>query len=255
MSYSEQIRVVLVRPLYGGNLGSVCRAMMNCGLKHLVVVDPRADMNMEEARKMACHASSILDHRKEVPALAEAVADCGLVAGTSARLGLYRSHSASPREWGEKAAQACGTNRIAMIFGPEDHGLSNEELAFCTDIIQIPSSPEYTSLNLAQAVMVCCYEIYAATQSFEPSKEFSEEAPSEYRERMFEIWRETLLDIGFMKHDKADHMMMGLRRILSRGSLTVNDVKILMGIARQSQWAAKAKPLAKESSIREDRPR
>ena len=87
--------------------------------------------------------------------------------------------------------------------------------------------------------MVCAYEMYVATQSFEPSEEFSEHASSEFRERMFEIWRETLLDVGFMKNDKADHMMMGLRRILSRGTLSENDVKILMGIARQAQWAAK----------------
>ena len=220
-------------------MGSVCRAMMNCGLKNLRIVAPRESIDLNEARMMACHADSILEARQEYSALPEAVADCGLVAGTSARLGLYRSHSSSPREWGEKAVQACGNNKIAVIFGPEDHGLSNEDLALCTDIIQIPSAPEYTSLNLAQAVMVCAYEMYAATQSFEPSEEFSEEAPSEFRERMFEIWREAMLDVGFMKNDKADHMMMGLRRILSRGTLTENDVKILMGIARQAQWAAK----------------
>ena len=242
MSYSEHIQVVLVRPLYGGNLGSVCRAMMNCGLKKLAIVDPREGMKMDEARMMACHASSILDAREEFPTLAEAVADCGLVAGTSARLGLYRSHSTNPREWAQKAVQGCLKNKIAVVFGPEDHGLNNDDLALCTDIIQISSAPDYTSLNLAQAVMVCAYEMYVATQAFEPSEEFSEEAPSAFRERMFSVWRETLLDIGFAKEDKMDHMMMGLRRILSRGTLTENDVKILMGIARQAQWAAKATP-------------
>jgi len=99
----------------------------------------------------------------------------------------------------------------------------------------------YPSLNLSHAVMVCCYEMYLASEQFEDAAyEWAEDAPSELRERMFDAWRGALLDIGFMKEDKADHMMLGLRRILSRGKLTLNDVKILMGMARQTQWMAGA---------------
>lgn len=239
MSGLDQIQIVLVRPLYGGNIGSVCRAMANMGLRHLRLAGTRPEgYDQDELRKMALHALPIYENHIAFPDLASAVADCGLVAGTSARLGLYRSHSVSPRQWGEKAIRSSAGNRIAVVFGPEDSGLNNEELALCTDIIQIPSTPEYTSLNLSQAVMVCAYEMYVASGQFEPSTEFSEEAPSELRERMFAIWHETLMQIGFMKEDKAEHMMLGLRRILSRGSLSENDVKILMGIARQTQWAA-----------------
>jgi tRNA/rRNA methyltransferase len=228
----------MVNPLYGGNVGSVCRAMANMGLSDLALVAPR-NLNMKEARMMACHAGEILDNRTEHSALSEAVADCGLVMATTARAGLYRRHAKTPRDWATKALDGATTGRVALVFGREDDGLSNEELAPATQIIQIPATREYPSLNVAQAVMICCYEIFVADGSYEPLQEKSPEAPSALREKMFELWRETLIKIGFMKEDKADHMMLGLRRILSRGPLTVDDVKILMGISRQTRWAAK----------------
>ena len=234
----DNIRVVLVHPLYGGNVGSVCRAMTNMGLSDLALVDPQR-LNMSEARMMACHAIHILEDRSEFPSLADAVADCGAVMGATARTGLYRQHAKTPREWAPKALEVTKTGRVALVFGPEDNGLANEDLALCTQIMQIPTTEEFSSLNLAQAVMVCCYEIFVAAGLYEGPEEKSEEAPSDLRERMFALWHDTLLDIGFMKDDKAEHMMLGLRRILSRGVLTVDDVKILMGIARQSAWAAR----------------
>lgn len=233
----ENVRVVLVSPLYGGNVGSVCRAMGNMGLSDLAIASP-GTIDMEEAVMMACAATEILEGRREFPTLAEAIADCGQVVGTTARLGLYRSHSQTPREIAPKLLDAADTGKVAFVFGREDNGLSNEELALCTQIVQIPSTPELTSLNLSQAVLVCCYELYLASGSFEPSEEKSPEAPSALRERMFELWLKALLDIGFMKDDKADHMMLGLRRILSRGKMTEDDVKIMMGIARQAIWAS-----------------
>lgn len=233
----DNIRIVLVNPIYGGNVGSVCRAMANMGLSDLALVTPM-NLNMEEARRMACHATDILESRTEFATLAEAVADCGSVMGTTARGGLYRQHAKTPREWAPKAVEVAKTGKVAMLFGREDNGLSNEELAICTQIIQIPTTDEFKSLNVAQAVLVCCYEIFLATGTYEPLMEKSPEASSEVRERMFEMWRETLLEIGFMKDDKADHMMQGVRRIFSRGTLTVDDVRILMGIIKQTRWAA-----------------
>ena len=228
----------MVEPLYGGNVGSACRAMANMGMSDLAVVGGES-LDMQEAGMMACHANHILENRRSFHSLAEAVADCAAVMGTTARTGLYRSHARTPREWASRALETAQTGRVALVFGREDNGLSNEELAICTQIIQIPSETECSSLNVAQAVMICCYEIYLARGVYEPPQEKSPEATSEQRERMFDLWRKTLLDIGFMKDDKAEHMMLGLRRILSRGMLTVNDVRILMGIARQSCWAAK----------------
>jgi tRNA/rRNA methyltransferase len=153
-------------------------------------------------------------------------------------VGLYRDHAKTPRAWAPRLLEAARQSRVALVFGPEDKGLCNEDLALCTQIVQIPSSERYLSLNLSHAVMVCCYELFVAADRFEASVEKSPEAPSALRERMFSMWEQTLLDIGFMKEEKAEHMMLGLRRILSRGRLTDADVRILMGIARQTQWCA-----------------
>jgi tRNA/rRNA methyltransferase len=233
----ENIRIVLVGPMYGGNVGAVCRAMANMGLSDLAIAAPRP-LDLDEARMMACHATDILDRRTDYASLADAVADCGLVMATTARGGLYRQHCRSPREWAPRVLEAAQAGRVAIVFGREDNGLTNEELALATQIIQIPTSPAYSSLNLAQAVMICGYEIFLAAGTYEPPVEKSPEAPSEMRERMFQMWDETLLKIGFFKDDKEEHMMLGLRRILARGSLTADDVKILMGIARQTLWVA-----------------
>ncbi|MCE9615336.1 MAG: RNA methyltransferase [Lentisphaerae bacterium] len=239
----ENIRIVLLSPLYGGNVGAVCRAMANMGLSDLVMAAPRG-IDMDEARKMACHATAILDSIREFPTLAEAVADCAIVMGTTARGGLYRQHTRSPREWAPRALEAAQANRVALLFGPEDNGLSNEDLALCTQIITIPSSSSYESLNVSQAVLVCAYELFVASGGYEPPQEKAPEANSALRERMFAMWQEMLLKVGFMEPDKADHMMLGVRRIFARGPLTTDDVRILMGVARQVTWVAGQSPAA-----------
>jgi len=234
----ERVRIVLVAPLYGGNVGSICRAMMNMGLSDLAVAAPREEgLDEDELRKMALTAHPIYERRKEFATAADAVADCRLVAATSARTGFYRDHARTPRAWVPRLLEAACDGPAAILFGREDKGLTNEEVALATQIIQIPSTGAYTSLNLSQAVMICAYELYVASGLFVPSQERYREASSSERERMYAKWRQALLDIGFMKEDKADHMMMGLRRILSRGPLTTADVQILMGIAGQATWA------------------
>jgi tRNA/rRNA methyltransferase len=233
-----KVRIVLVGPLYGGNVGSVCRAMANMGLRDLVLVAPSAQLNQAEARMMAVAADDILDGRREVATLADAVGDCGLVMGTTARAGLYRAHCRTPREWAPQILEAAANGRVALVFGRENSGLTNEEIALCTNLIQIPSSPGYPSINLAQSVMLCCYELFVIAGDFVPLGEMSPVCPTATREQMFKMWREMLLEIGFMNEDKADHMMLGLRRIFSRAPLTEDDVRILLGIARQTLWKA-----------------
>lgn len=238
MDMLGNIRVVLVEPIFGGNIGSVCRAMNNNGITDLAIVNPRPETDWEDARKLSCNAKAQLGARKEFPTLEQAVADCTVVVGTSARTGFYRDTAYSPREFAPIALGSAKDHKIALVFGREDKGLFNEELALCTHIIQIPSSELYTSLNLSQAVMVCCYELFTAAGVFQPSEEKAEEADSELRERMFEVWREMMIKTEFTHDQKLEHMMMGLRRIFSRGKLTVPDVKILMGLAKQSIWVA-----------------
>ncbi len=238
MQALQNIRVVLVSPVYGGNVGSVCRAMMNMGVSNLAIAAPRDDFNEFDAGKWAYSAKSIWENRKVFPSLQEAVADCHVVAGTTAREGLYRRHVKSPREWAATFLEAAHHGPVALVFGTETSGLSNEDLACCTHLIRIPSAPAYESLNLSHAVMVCLYEIYVLSGDFQPRQEGSPPVTMALRERMFSMWQKALLDIGFMEEEKADHMMMALRRIFSRGCATEIDANILMGMARQTMWHA-----------------
>ena len=235
------IRIVLVNPLYGGNVGAICRAMANMGLSDLTLVAP-AKLDMDEARMMAVAADDILSRRRVTATLEEAVGDCSMVMGTTVRAGLYRAHVRSPREWAPRILEVAATGKVALVFGRENSGLTNEELAIATNLIQIPSSPDYPSLNLAQSVMVCAYELFVASGTFVAPEEMSPECDVATREHMFGMWRQMLLDIGFMEEHKADHMMLGLRRIFGRSPLTRDDVRIMMGIARQVQWKSRQPP-------------
>ncbi len=240
MNPLKNIRIVLVEPQSSGNIGSVCRVMMNMGITDLAIINPHDRHDWEEARRLACHADELLDARKIFQTLEEAIADCTVVAGTSARTGMYRDHAGLPREIAPTLLDSAAHHKTALVFGREDTGLTNEELALCTHIINIPSSEIYQSLNLSHAVMVCCYELFllAGSGDYQPPRERSSEANGEMRDRLFDSWSHMMLETGFCKEDKLEHMMMGLRRIFSRGKLTENDTKILLGIARQSRWVA-----------------
>jgi len=235
----SNIKIILVGTLYGGNIGSTCRAMWNCGLSSLRLVTPSPDIDWTEAEKMAVHASGILKSRETYPSLRDAVADCGAIAGTSARTGLYRQHARSPREIAAEIIPLAQDTPAAIVFGREDSGLTNDEVALCTHLVRIPTAPEQASLNLSQAVMVLAYELFLAHGVYERPEEKSHPAPGALRSRMMDLWRDYLLEIGFMDDQKADHLSYAFNRIFSRGAMTENDVTILMGVVRQSRWAIK----------------
>lgn len=234
----NNIRIVLVGTLYSGNVGSVCRAMANMGITDLVLAAPRICDNWDEAVRMAVHADNILSNHRKVDSLPEAVADCSWVIGTTARGGLYRQHVKTPRELAPELLKLAAHGRVALVFGREDKGLNNEEIGICTHLIRVPVHPEYASLNLSQAVLLCCYELYSALGTYEPPVEKSVPASAAQKLKLLEKWRAMLLTIGFMKEDKADHMMQGVQRIFSRGTFSEDDVAIMMGVARQADWAA-----------------
>jgi tRNA/rRNA methyltransferase len=208
--------------------------MKNMGLRDLVLVQP-APMRAFWSRTMAVHADDVLDRMQRCDSLAEATAGCGLVVGTSCRGGLYRAAALSPRHASAGIVAAATTNRVALVFGPEDQGLSNEDLKACHQLLAIPTGPEYASLNLAQAVMVCCYELLLA--SGEPAAEpVPPLATAERVERMFQHLRSAFLSIGFLHADNPDHIMFAFRRFLGRAGLEDRDVSILLGLARQIEW-------------------
>jgi len=238
MSLMNAFRIVLVEPLYSGNVGSVCRAMANMGFSDLTLVAPRIVDGWEEGEKLAVHAGGLLRGRREVATLEAAVADCAAVVGTTTRLGLYRQHVRTPREWAPALLQAAVRGRVALVFGREDNGLANDEIALCTHLVRIPADTGYVSLNVAQAAMICCYEIFVAGGAFEAPAEKSAPAAAAQRSRLLALWRQAMLAIGFMHAEKADHMMQGFQRIFSRGVQTADDAHIMMGVARQALWAA-----------------
>ncbi len=227
------VRVVLVRPRGAANVGAVARAMKNMGLRDLVLVRP-APMRLFWSKAMAVHAEDVLSRVRRCDSLAEAVADCGLVVGTTCRGGLYRAAAEPAREAAPRIMAAAGANRVALVFGPEDHGLSNGDLQCCHELMVIPSDPAYPSLNLAQAVMVCCYELFLAANATAATAPVL--APAERVERMFQHLKSACLSIGFLHRDNPDHIMFAFRRLLGRARLEERDVNILLGLARQIEW-------------------
>lgn len=230
------LRIVMVRPRGSGNIGSVARAMKNFGARELAIVGSARTQSFW-ARAMAVHGRDILGDAKCYTSIREAIADCTLVVGTTCRPGLYRSHSRPPRELAPAVADAAKSGKVAVLFGPEDHGLSNKDLEHCQLLVTIPSQPEYQSLNVAQAAVVCLYEFYVA--SLVPAETNGiQRAEAEPIERLFDIMRASLLKIGFLDSENPEHMLLALRRILGRGGLEDKDVRILTGMFRQIEWYA-----------------
>ena len=241
MNPLNNIRIVLVGTLYSGNVGSVCRAMANMGLSDLVLAAPRLCDDWNEAARMAVHATGILGNCRRTETLAQAIEDCGTVAGATARGGIYRAHVSTPKELMPDLLSLAETGKVALVFGREDKGLLKDEVGLCTHLVRIPVDSAYTSINLAQAVVICAYELFSACGSYEPPQEKSPPATAAEKSRLMELWRETMMQIGFMEEEKADHMMQGFQRIFSRGVKTFADVRILMGVSRQTAWFGRNK--------------
>ena len=238
MNPLENIAVTLVGTLYTGNVGSSCRAMANMGIRHLRLAAPNLQNPWDEGEKFAVHATDVLSSRKEFPSLEEAVADCVAVVGTTAREGLYRQRAKSPRELAPEILSLASQGPVAVVFGREDKGLLNDEIAQCTHILRIPVDEGYTSINLAQAVLITCYELFAASGRYEPPHEKAPPAPQAQKMQLSKNWAEMLCEIGFMKKEQSAHFMQGFQRIFSRGVLTKDDAALMLGVARQARWAA-----------------
>jgi len=228
------IRIVLVRPRGSGNIGSVARAMKNMGETELAIVG-KARTRSFWARAMAVHGKDILGSAKCYDTIRQAIADCALVVGTTCRSGLYRKHSRTPRDAATDIVAAARTGKVALIFGPEDHGLSNKDLEHCQSLMTIPTHPGYQSLNVAQAAVICLYELYLAAATPVPNTGI-DRAPAEDVERLFDRMRRVLLKIGFLDSENPEHMLLAFRRILGRAGLEDKDVRIFTGLFRQIEW-------------------
>jgi tRNA/rRNA methyltransferase len=234
-------RVVLVRPKIAGNLGATARVMRNMGLRDLVLVAPDADPADRQARQMSTHGEHLLDGCRVVQEFGAAVADCLLVVGTSARTGgPYRRQSVGlPEEILPRLADLLPAGPAALVFGPEDSGLSNAEVARCHYLVTIPTATEYPALNLAQAVAICLYELRRAWLRRTEVPTPSPPAPFAAQERMFESLRAALEEVHFLYGQSAESLFHAVRHLIGRAGPTAMEVDVLFGLARQLRWVAK----------------
>jgi tRNA/rRNA methyltransferase len=232
---SADISIVLVEPQSPGNVGMVCRAMKNMGLSRLRLVNP-CPINHPEAFMFAVSAKDLLERAEIFPDLESALADTPISVATTRRHGKYRQEIWSPSEIIEKIAADASSNSCALVFGREDSGLTTQEVSLCRWQATIPTSDEYGSLNLAQSVLIFCYEILKSSggANQQPVREL---AAGVLLEPMYEQMEQVLLKIGFLNPQKPAHLMMTLRRILARAELDSREVTIIRGMMSQIDWA------------------
>ncbi|MEG3765713.1 tRNA (cytosine(32)/uridine(32)-2'-O)-methyltransferase TrmJ [Alteromonas sp. 14N.309.X.WAT.G.H12] len=236
----DNIKIVLVNTSHTGNIGSAARAMKTMGLSQLCLVDPvKAPDGHSSA--LAAGAGDVLANAKIVDTLQEAVADCGLVIGTSARSRTHSWPMLEPRSCGRKLISEVKNYPVALVFGRENNGLSNEELQQCHFHVCIPANPDYSSLNLAAAVQTLCYEVRMAflEQKEVPDSKEEDYPLNEDLERFYTHLESTLSNSGFIVKNHPGMVMTKLRRLFNRARPESQELNILRGILSSIDKAIK----------------
>ncbi len=241
-STRHAIRFVLVAPRYGGNVGAAARVLKNFGFFRLDVVAPREGTEHEEAVRMAVDAADVLAAAKTHATLDDALDGAATVVGTSRRMGKHRQPHHSLEALAPVIAGLAARGDVALVFGREDHGLSDADLDRCTHLAYVPTAEAYPALNVAQTIAIVAYEVRRALDRATPKAiDPDDEALVDHagREAMYAHLEQALLSIGFLKLGQLEGMMRRLRRILSRARLSAGDVDVIRGIARQILWLAR----------------
>ncbi|MFO1258688.1 MAG: RNA methyltransferase [Gammaproteobacteria bacterium] len=229
---TKYIRIVLVEPSHPGNIGATARAMKTMGLMRLYLVNPLRFPD-EEAVVRAGRAVEILDNAVICSNLNHALFDCGLVFGTSARDRALNWPAMSPEGAAQKTSNVLGSTDVAFVFGRERTGLTNEELAACHIQINIPTNPDYPSLNLASAVQIVTYEIYKQLnreKRISTAKESVALATSQEIASFYDHLEKTLIEVEFLDPALPKHLMARLKRLFGKAELEQQEVNILRGI-------------------------
>jgi tRNA (cytidine32/uridine32-2'-O)-methyltransferase len=240
----SHIHIVLVGTTHPGNIGAVARAMKNMQMTSLRLVAPKI-FPSADATSRASGADDILSRAKVCETLREAIADCQVVFGASARSRTISWPELTPRQCADEIVNQHPDEQIAIVFGREHSGLTNEELDMCRHLLHIPCNPNFSSLNLAAAVQVVCYELFVAAGGNE-RKAIGDRgecplATAEQMESFYDHLHETLVDIDFTQPGKSESIMRRLRRIYNRIELDTKEVDILRGILRMSQGHKKSR--------------
>ncbi|MEI6063248.1 MAG: RNA methyltransferase [Pseudanabaena sp. ELA748] len=241
------IRIVLVETAGARNLGSVARVMKNFGLSDLWLVNPQCDRLGDEAKQMAVHAPEILENAKVVHSLSDALVGCHRAIATAGRIDKGDMKVTDPHQGLSWLMQA---QISAIVFGAEDRGLSNTEIQHCQQVMRIPVNPDYPSLNLAQAVGICCYQLqllqenrqYHVNLTSQIAQDLLESAPIDLATRTdleacYQQLEAVLLKIGYVYPHTATHRLRKFRHIFDRANLSPSEVAMLRGILRQVNWA------------------
>jgi tRNA/rRNA methyltransferase len=230
----ENIAIILVEPQIPENIGAAARAMNNMGITRLILVKPE-NCDLTRILKMATGTSiDIVEEMEVYDRLLDAIGSFQFIVGTTARVGAQRPALTNPRDLARELVPIAQENQAAILFGPEDRGLSNEHLRYCHTIATIPTS-RFASLNLSQAVMIICYEIFLSCR--EPSDDYLPRLANKFElEGMYDHLKEVLMKIGFINPQNPEHWMLNIRRFLSRIPLRAREVRIIRGICRQIDW-------------------
>ncbi|MDH3634670.1 MAG: RNA methyltransferase [Gammaproteobacteria bacterium] len=229
----HNIKIVMVGTTHPGNIGAAARAMNNMCFSHLSLVDPQCPIG-ETAYARASGANGILDKRETCSDLSQAIEDCSLVVAASARRRSLPWPELSPAELAVKLDSMADSNHAALVFGREHSGLTNEEIQVCNQMVCIPANPEFSSLNLASAIQILCYEIYARLGNTMPPAKAPDAhdlpAPNAEVEGYIQHLEKTLKGCGYLDPGQPGMIMQRLRRLYLRSELTRNEINILRGM-------------------------
>ena len=239
----QHLRLVLVRTNFPENIGMAARASANFGHAPLYLAQPRR-WDYEKALPTATsQGRPLLDSVTVTDSVQEAVAPCTLVIGTTARTGGARQQLIMPRQAAAEIAERLALGEeVAIMFGPEDRGLNNEDLEHCGRLVTIPTAPDASSLNLAQAVLLMIYECYLAlpdAAKIDSHPSLSRRVTASEREFLFRTLKDTLMDIGTIPRDNPEHFFLPLARFFDRADLRRHEMDIFMGICRQMEHIMK----------------
>ncbi len=232
------ISLVLVEPQGSLNIGAIARVMLNFGVHELRLVNPRAAHLNEEARRMAVNARPILDQAICYDSLAAALADTHYAMATTRRFGKYRENFLHPQEAARHLLPLTAEGKTALVFGREDSGLETGELDLCQRLITIPTAEELPSLNLAQAVGVCLYEVCQAHKVLHLPPRSRKLATGVELEAMYNHMRQTLVAIDYLNGQNPEHILRAFRRLFGRAELDPREVKVLQGLWSRIDWLA-----------------
>lgn len=232
------IRIVMVETSLAANIGAAARAMKTMGLTQLVVVNPQESLSSDAALVRASGAQDVLENARQVPDLDAALVGCQLVLGTSARSRSLPWPMLTPREVPARMSELPHGASVAIVFGRERSGLTNDELARCHYHVHIPANPDYSSLNIASAVQVMAYELRMAALAEATNETERPEralARADDLEGYFEHLQSVLVDIEFADPNNLRQLMIKLRRFYMRAQPEPTELNILRGIVSQTQ--------------------